>query len=275
MSNKNGLKEIVKDVQSTFDDVALRYDTIKFFKISAAHIVSIINPIQAHKILDVATGTGNVVIECAKALPNVQFDAIDISKGMIEVAKQKSESLSNISFFIQDIEKLNMNKKYNIITCSYALFFLPNPIDTLKILYTHLEKNGKLIFTSFVSEAFEPSKSILLKLIKSYGIETYEKSNDADKWQELQTYHDIKYLCQKAEITSFEMSTKEIGYPMNLNAWWDLNNDAGFRGMLMQLSHEDYEALKIKYYEEMKKHLDSNNEIKLVTDTHFCVITKV
>ena len=54
--------------KKSFDDVAHKYDEIPFFKISAKNVVEIIGQYKgegALNVLDVACGTGNVVLECA------------------------------------------------------------------------------------------------------------------------------------------------------------------------------------------------------------------
>jgi 2-polyprenyl-3-methyl-5-hydroxy-6-metoxy-1,4-benzoquinol methylase len=87
-------------------------------------------------ILDVACGTGNVVIACAKAMDSHHFDAIDISEGMLQKAKDSARvnNLTNINFYQQDVTQLNVDKRYDVITCSYALFFLPNPEKDIEYL---------------------------------------------------------------------------------------------------------------------------------------------
>jgi ubiquinone/menaquinone biosynthesis C-methylase UbiE len=50
--------------KASFEDVASKYDEIPFFKISAEHVVELIQKNtqkKALQILDVACGTGNVV----------------------------------------------------------------------------------------------------------------------------------------------------------------------------------------------------------------------
>ena len=75
--------------KTTFDHVANKYDEIPFFKISAKHVVRIIQAYTNEDeldVLDVACGTGNVVLECASSMPKVNFDAMDISEGMLAKA---------------------------------------------------------------------------------------------------------------------------------------------------------------------------------------------
>lgn len=263
--------------QSTFNDVAPRYDKIAFFKHSAVEVAKLITHESSKTyldILDVASGTGNVLIEVAKHLPDAHFDAVDISEAMLNVAKAKADAagIQNIAYHVADITTLDMGKQYDIITCSYALFFLPDPSQTLNVLLQHLKKEGELIFTSFVPDAFEPAKGILLELLEKYGVSDMQKPEDK-AWHDLKTHEDIHYLCEMSKVKAHEVVTKPIRYMMSIDAWWALNNDAGFRGHLMQLSQEAYEKLKEDYYQKMQA-IASDEGVELIADSHFCVIKK-
>ncbi|MGB5964382.1 MAG: class I SAM-dependent methyltransferase [Sulfurimonadaceae bacterium] len=264
----NELKEKIK---STFDDVADGYDSIDLFKISAENVAELLRDDTLEHALDVASGTGNVVLTCAKFLPGVSFDALDISSEMLKVAKQKAEAanLSNVTFHCSDIESLDMAKKYDVITCSYALFFLPNPIDTVKRLYSHLKEGGKLIFTSFTADAFHPSSKILLDLLESYGV-----TRPTESWQDLQNEEDIDYLCKQAGINTVEVIEKAIRYPLSIEKWWALNNSTAYRGLLKQLSAESYDKLKDQYFDAMKKESDNDLSVELIADTYYVTIRR-
>ena len=262
--------------KTTFDKVANKYDEIPFFKISAKHVVSII---QAHTneaeldVLDVACGTGNVVLECASSLNKVNFDAMDISEGMLAKAEANAKELGleNVSFHCQDITKLDTAKKYDVITCSYALFFLPEAHKVLSKLTSLLKAEGIVIFTSFLAEAFEPSSEILLTLLKKYG-STSAKEYDKDKWENLKYVKDIEHLCTLADVNIVELQTKEIRYGMDVDEWWELFNNTAYKGMLMELSDEDYARVKSEYYEAMFKHTDMDGEVELIADTFFTIV---
>lgn len=264
-------------VKKSFDGVADKYDEIPFFKISAKHVVDIIkqhsrkHPVQ---VLDVACGTGNVVLECASCMVDSMFDAVDISEGMLEKAKQNAASrdLNNINFHLQDVTKLDLNKKYHVITCSYALFFLPNAPRVLASLRALLRPRGKIIFTSFTANAFKPSDEILLPLLEKYG-STSAKEYDMDKWQNLKTKKDIERLCTLSYVMDMEIHTKEISYGLSIDAWWELMNNTSYKGMLTELSSTDYENVKSEYYEAMFKHADMDGEVELIADSYFTVVS--
>jgi len=261
--------------KNTFDEVATNYDDIPFFKISAEHIAdTIINHTRKTDldVLDVACGTGNVVLACASKLKDSTFDAVDISEGMLAKAKENAsiQKLDNINFNLQDITKLDVNKKYHVITCAYALFFLPNPVQVLKSLIALLRPNGVVIFTSFTEKAFAPTSELFLSLLVKYG-STTAKEYDVNDWKKLKKRNDIIRLCTLSFVTDLDIKIKEISYGMNIDEWWELFNNTGYKGMLMELSTEDYERTKQEFYAEMLKHADMDGEVELNANTYVVI----
>ena len=263
--------------KASFEDVSTKYDEISFFKISAKHVAEIIKRQKQKKnsqVLDVACGTGNVVLECAKAMTTSSFEGIDISEGMLAkaTANAKELDLDNVSFHLQDITKVDTQKKYDVITCAYALFFLPNAHNVLKTLVSLLNDKGMVIFTSFTAQAFTPSNEILLELMQEHGSSTAQ-DYEMDRWENLKYTKDIEKLCQLAKVENVEITSKEIRYGMSVDEWWELLNNTGYKGMLMELSTEDYERVKEGYYTEMFKHCDMDGEVELIADSYFVVVS--
>lgn len=264
--------------KTTFNDVATKYDEIAFFKISARYVAEIIKRAKNEaslEILDVACGTGNVVLECATELKGASFDAVDIAEGMLEKAKANAKALEvdNVHFFLQDITELSLEKKYDVITCSYALFFLPDAHKVLQTLVGLLKDDGMVLFTSFLAKAFSPSNEILLPLLREYGSPS-AKAYEMDKWENLKHVADIERLCNLAKVKVPKVVAKEIRYGMSIDEWWELLNNTGYKGMLMELSNEDYEVVKQAYYEAMFKHTDMDGEVELIADTYFVTVVK-
>ena len=96
-------------------------------------------------ILDVGCGTGILVNE----LKNMNFDVsgIDISKDMIDVAKETTEG---IELIVSDMRNFKVNKKFDMITCTLdAINYLTTDEDmknTMNTIYNHLNANGVFLF---------------------------------------------------------------------------------------------------------------------------------
>ena len=272
------MKETEQDyAKKSFDDVAHKYDEIHFFKISARHVVDIIKKQKGEgvlDVLDVACGTGNVVLECASCMPATSFDAVDIAEGMLAKATQnaKEQNLGNIDFHLQDITQINLEKRYDVITCAYALFFLPEAHKVLQDLVSLLKEDGLVIFTSFTEKAFQVSNEILLPLLVKHGSNS-AKEYDIHKWENLKHPKDIEKLCALADVNLVEMKSKEIRYGMSIDEWWELMNNTGYKGMLMELTSEAYASLKQEYFMAMFNHADMDGEIELVADSWYVVVS--
>jgi len=115
-----------------------------------------------------------------------------------------------------------------------------------------------------------PSSDIILTLLKKYGSPT-ALEYDVDSWTNLKHKKEIERLCALAYVKEVQIQKKEIHYGMNIDAWWELFNSTGFKGMLMELSDEEYAKVKQEYYEAMFKHADMDGEVKLVADSWFVV----
>ncbi|MCJ1371500.1 hypothetical protein MMC20_002717 [Loxospora ochrophaea] len=101
--------------------------------------------------LDLACGTGLVTIPAKKAVGNTgTVTAIDITDGMMDLAKAKAENESlDIAFINHDITKLDtLNLRhgaYDLITCASALPLLSDPAAAIKLWSNYLAKDGLLI----------------------------------------------------------------------------------------------------------------------------------
>ena len=267
--------KVKEDVLATFDTVAKAYDQVPFFKTSAQHLEQMISLQTDAKILDVACGTGNVILQLANKFKDANFLGVDITQAMLDVAIGKSQALglNNTDFHCLDIEQLDKAVKYDLITCSYAMFFLPNPIDTLKLLVDLLETDGELIFTTFTDEAFSPSSKILIEELQNYGIALEDK--DAPQWKQLTSKDQIQQLCERADVHAQSIEIKEIRYPMNVAQWWDLKMSTGYRGLINELSSKDFDTVKESYFKKMQEHTNESGDVLLIADTLFTKIIKV
>lgn len=107
------------------------------------------------RILDVGTGTG-VIIPFIKVLNKGGYiKGVDISTGMLNIAKEKYKNLENIEFEIKDVEEEEIYEKYDKIIL-YSMFpHLENKTKTVKTLINkNLNKNGKLIIAHSNSREF-------------------------------------------------------------------------------------------------------------------------
>ena len=156
-------------ISNVFNLVATKYDnpSLRFFPLCADKIVELAKIKPGNKVLDIATGTGVVALVAAQHLNHTgHIQAIDLSENMLEQARQKfnKTDFNNIDFHIMDAENLEYGEnEFDVITCSYGLFFIPDMHKALKSWLRVLKPGGTLIFSSFAPSSFQPLSDIFLE----------------------------------------------------------------------------------------------------------------
>ena len=84
-----------------------------------------------------------------------EITGVDISEGMLSVAKRKFGQLSNVRFEVLDIENDSIEKKFDKIVL-YSMFpHLNNKVETIKkLVNNNLKENGKLLIAHSDSREF-------------------------------------------------------------------------------------------------------------------------
>ena len=111
---------------------------------STKKLIDIVKIDKKNYVLDVACGTGVVTKQIQKKIGKSGYViGIDTSTTAIKIAKKWNEN-NNLDFINTDAENFAFSKKFDIITCQYALFFFPNAEKALKNMKNSLKKSGKI-----------------------------------------------------------------------------------------------------------------------------------
>ena len=111
---------------------------------STKKLIDLVNIGKKNLVLDVACGTGVVTKQIQKKIGKSGYViGIDTSTTAIKIAKKWNEN-NNLDFINTDAENFTFSKKFDIITCQYALFFFPNAQKALKNMKNSLKKSGKI-----------------------------------------------------------------------------------------------------------------------------------
>jgi len=108
-----------EDNRKMFDNIAHGYDrtndiiSLGRYQSWMKHIVESASVDNNSKILDCATGTGNVAIEFKSRYPGSEVKGVDVSEGMLEIARRKINDLDlEIELFNSDILDLPFSNSY-------------------------------------------------------------------------------------------------------------------------------------------------------------------
>ena len=264
-------EEKKQKIAATFSDVAARYDTNRFFALSAAKLVSYLDVGDTRRMLDLSTGTGAIALAAAQKNRKMEIEAVDISRAMLAQAEQKAKTLQirNITFRHKDVENMGYTpSSFDLVTCGYAIFFYPDMTAALKSFFNTLKPGGQLAFSTFTADAFTPHSETFLALLKEYGVEAPELSR-----RRLHNKDEIRSLCSRAGTDEPEVITHTLRYAISTDEWWKLLNSAGYKALLDQIKAHEKEEFKERHMEEVKNAADEGM-VELNADSLYTIINK-
>ncbi|PST82266.1 bifunctional demethylmenaquinone methyltransferase/2-methoxy-6-polyprenyl-1,4-benzoquinol methylase UbiE [Pedobacter yulinensis] len=160
-------KEQVADM---FNNISGTYDFLNHFLSLGIDIIwrkKAIRELQALKprlMLDVATGTGDFALEAIRILRPEKIIGVDISEGMLEVARKKiaEKNLSSVfSVQLGDSEGLHFeDNHFDAITVAYGVRNFENLERGLADMYRVLKPGGKIVILEFSNPSAFPVKQL-------------------------------------------------------------------------------------------------------------------
>ncbi len=158
-----------EQVAEMFDNISERYDFLnhllslnidKGWRRKVVKTAAAMNP---DRILDVATGTGDLAIALTKAKPK-EITGIDISAGMLSVGQKKIEDrkLDHIISLAQaDSENLPFeDESFDVVTVAFGVRNFENLEKGLSEIQRVLRKDGKLLVLEFSQPSTFPFKQL-------------------------------------------------------------------------------------------------------------------
>lgn len=111
-------------------------------------------------ILELGCGTGNYTYLLRRRFAAARIKALDISKGMIEVAREKLKS-ERIEFITADAEEIDLDGTFDFVTSNAAFQWFNNTEEALKKYRAVIRDEGIVLFSSFGPKTlFELSQSL-------------------------------------------------------------------------------------------------------------------
>ena len=181
-----GKKEQVKQM---FDKVSSNYDFLNrllTFGIDVSWRKKVVKFVEDHKakrILDIATGTGDLAIMLAK-INSEKVIGLDISEGMLAVGKKKIDQLGlneKVEMILGDSEELSFEDgSFDAITVGFGVRNFENLEQGLSEIYRVLKPNGTFVVLETSQPTAFPIKQGYLFYSK-YVIPTVGKIFSKDK----------------------------------------------------------------------------------------------
>jgi SAM-dependent methyltransferase len=145
-----GMDEL-RDVAARFDRVAATYDQIGVHAWLAMHVAEFAAPIDARRILDVATGTGQVIEAMIAGGSRADFTGVDISAGMLAEAAAKPLA-ARTDLQVMDGSRLSFaDNTFDLTVCVSAMAYFADPVAALAE-WSRVTRQGRIVVSAWAQD---------------------------------------------------------------------------------------------------------------------------
>lgn len=165
-----------QNIEKVFDDNAEAYDRVgpSIYEHFGRRLVNWLSLKPGTKMLDIATGTGAVLLPAARLLGSKgHITGIDLSDGLLRQAEAlaRAEGLTNVELHKMDAEHLEFHDQtFDFVTCAFSLYFFPNMEAALHEMHRVCKPGGWLGLTVFdrTPPPFDPLFPIAMQQFAAY-----------------------------------------------------------------------------------------------------------
>ncbi len=242
-------------IEKIFDGAAPRYDREgpSVFHKFGARLVEWIALAPGARVLDVATGTGAVLVPAAQRVgPGGSVIGIDLAEGMLAEAEKNTRSsrITNYQLFKMDAEHLEFSdSSFDAVTCAFSLFFFPSMQGALREMHRVLKSDGRLGVTVFgrTPGPFEPGWRLFADQAQAYGVAVRTPQRVAYNPAELES------LLSAAGFTpgKSQVETEDAVYRTEED-WWAFQLTLGTRAAILKMTSEMRERFKKEYLAKLR-----------------------
>lgn len=170
----NDQENKTRQLRTMFNTISRDYDFFNnLMSWGLAHVwrrsaMKWLKPYGSDSLLDIATGTADMLVLADKVLQPSKMKGIDISEGMMKFGREKliQHSLDHKSeLIVMDCAELNFeNEMFDTVTIAFGIRNLEKLSQSLHQINRVLKPNGRFL----IVEMNEPQKGILALLYKLY-----------------------------------------------------------------------------------------------------------
>ena len=161
--------EKAEQIEEMFDNIAPEYDRFNYLasmnidRIWRKRAISALKPFAPRKVLDIATGTGDLALLIEEILKPESIIGCDISEGMMNVAREKCKKrgVTNIRFEREDCTALTYpSESFDAVTSSFGIWNFQELDKALCEMQRVLRKGGHLAILELSSPVKFPMKQL-------------------------------------------------------------------------------------------------------------------
>ena len=163
-------KEKTRLVQKVFSDVANNYDLMNDVMSFGSHrlwkktFIDIVNPLNGDYIIDVGSGSGDLVLEIQKKCFNINIDIVDLNNEMLNQGRKRLKK-KGINFYQQNAEKLKFkDNSYDKYLISFCLRNITDIDKSFREAFRILKPGGQY----FCLEFSKPNSFIISNIYSYY-----------------------------------------------------------------------------------------------------------
>lgn len=105
---------------------------------------------QTGRALDVGCGAGEAAIALAIARPAMEVTGVDISSGLVAIARDRGTDLSNLSFVHGDaVAVAGKLAPLDLIVSRHGVMFFEDPVGAFRALHAAAAPGARLVFSCF------------------------------------------------------------------------------------------------------------------------------
>ena len=193
-----------EQVREMFDRIAPAYDrlnhTLSFQidKLWRRHVVRIVRRMQPRRILDVATGTGDLALAMARRMRGVQVLGVDLSENMLAEARRKATACGldeRVVLSLGDAERLEVaDASVDVVTVAFGVRNFGDLGAGLREIVRVLKPGGTLLICNESNGDTDKDK----KWTEIIGGMTIYKDAELKTYLEQAGFHDVQIHKKKS-----------------------------------------------------------------------------
>ncbi|MBR2169873.1 MAG: bifunctional demethylmenaquinone methyltransferase/2-methoxy-6-polyprenyl-1,4-benzoquinol methylase UbiE [Alistipes sp.] len=159
MKPYNSDKSKKEEVQRMFDNIAPTYDRLNhLFSLSIdkawrRRVMRKVRRMNPERILDLATGTGDLAIKMSKRMPHAKIMGVDLSENMLAIAAEKVRRQGledHVALYQGDAENLDLGDGVmDVVTVAFGVRNFGNIEQGLREIWRVLASGGHLVVLEF------------------------------------------------------------------------------------------------------------------------------
>ena len=238
------------------------------------HSLELLRLTPGDAVLDIGCGPGILAVRAAEQVaPGGSVTGVDISEGMLEVAREKAAAhgvADAVAFQLGDMHALPFpDGHFTAICCSYAMFFARSVTAVGRELWRVLAPGGRLVVATIGEQFFEPMwsqfRAETARLRPGLVIDMpWERRQVADGGT-------LCGLLAAGDVRIRLVEVEDVPVPLSgPDDWWQIAEGTGIRRAIEEMGPEAAQAVR----EANTRWFEDNGVEQVTISTNFVLAEK-